>query len=272
MGADIKSLRTRIKSVSSTLQLTKAMGLVASSKIRKAQLVRVRAIEYSNSLASIVDVLTSSRECQKSPYLKMGEGVSEIVVIAGDRGLAGGYNANIFRFLREMEDIEITPVGKKACERFSTEIISSEHFSHSDAISMAKKLCNDFKEGKCARVGVVYTKYVSMISQVPDIKWILPLTKKEEEQKTGGAVAIFEPDEASMLEKSVPLYVAGLLYACVKESFACEVVARRSAMDSAGKNATAMIDELMLKYNRARQGTITQEITEIVAGSGEGEN
>ncbi|MBQ8566418.1 MAG: ATP synthase F1 subunit gamma [Clostridia bacterium] len=271
MGADIKSLRTRIKSVSSTLQLTKAMGLVASSKIRKAQLVRTRAIEYSDSLASIVDVLTSSRECQKSPYLKMGEGVSEIVVIAGDRGLAGGYNANIFRFLREMENIEITPVGKKACERFTAEIISSEHFSHSDALLMATRLCNDFKEGKCARVGVVYTKYVSMISQVPDIKWILPLEKKEE-QKTGGAVAIFEPDEASMLEKSVPLYVAGLLYACVKESFACEVVARRSAMDSAGKNATSMIDELMLKYNRARQGTITQEITEIVAGSGEGEN
>ena len=136
---------------------------------------------------------------------------------------------------------------------------------------MATRLCSDFKEGKCARVGVVYTKYVSMISQVPDIKWILPLEKKEE-QKTGGAVAVFEPDEASMLEKSVPLYVAGLLYACVKESFACEVVARRSAMDSAGKNATSMIDELMLKYNRARQGTITQEITEIVAGSGEGEN
>lgn len=271
MGADIKSLRTRIKSVSSTLQLTKAMGLVASSKIRKAQLVRTRAIEYSDSLASIVDVLTSSRECQKSPYLKMGEGVSEIVVIAGDRGLAGGYNANIFRFLREMENIEITPVGKKACERFTAEIISSEHFSHSDALLMATRLCNDFKEGRCARVGVVYTKYVSMISQVPDIKWILPLVKKEE-QKTGGAVAVFEPDEASMLEKSVPLYVAGLLYACVKESFACEVVARRSAMDSAGKNATSMIDELMLKYNRARQGTITQEITEIVAGSGEGEN
>lgn len=271
MGADIKSLRTRIKSVSSTLQLTKAMGLVASSKIRKAQLVRTRAIEYSSSLASIVDVLTSSRECQKSPYLKMGEGVSEIVVIAGDRGLAGGYNANIFRFLREMENIEITPVGKKACERFTAEIISSEHFSHSDALLMATRLCNDFKEGKCARVGVVYTKYVSMISQVPDVKWILPLVKKEE-QKTGGAVAIFEPDESSMLEKSVPLYVAGLLYACVKESFACEVVARRSAMDSAGKNATSMIDELMLKYNRARQGTITQEITEIVAGSGEGEN
>ena len=271
MGADIKSLRTRIKSVSSTLQLTKAMGLVASSKIRKAQLVRTRAIEYSDSLASIVDVLTSSRECQKSPYLKMGEGVSEIVVIAGDRGLAGGYNANIFRFLREMENIEITPVGKKACERFTAEIISSEHFSHSDALLMATRLCNDFKEGKCARIGVVYTKYVSMISQVPDVKWILPLVKKEE-QKTGGAVAVFEPDEASMLEKSVPLYVAGLLYACVKESFACEVVARRSAMDSAGKNATSMIDELMLKYNRARQGTITQEITEIVAGSGEGEN
>ncbi|MBQ8392433.1 MAG: ATP synthase F1 subunit gamma [Clostridia bacterium] len=265
MGADIKGLRTRIKSVSSTLQLTRAMGLVASSKIRKAQLVRSCALEYATSLSSIVDVLTSSRECEKSPYLKEAEGETRLIVIAGDRGLAGGYNANIFRFLRELEADKFTPIGKKACEKLSASIVSSEHFSHSDAMALATELCRDFKNGKCTRVGIVYTKYVSMMTQTPDVKWILPLTKSE--NTPSSASAVFEPDEETMLESSVPLYTAGLLYACVKESFACEVVARRSAMDSAGKNATAMIDELMLKYNRARQGTITQEITEIVAGS-----
>jgi len=264
MGADIKSLRTRIKSVSSTLQLTKAMGLVASSKIRKAQLVRSCALEYASSVSSIVDLLTSSRECAKSPYLQDRDGVSKIIIIAGDRGLAGGYNANVFRFAREFSDVELLPIGKKSCEKYSKTVISSEHFSHSDAMALSTELCRDFKEGKYARVGIIYTKYVSMLSQIPEIKWVLPLTKGEK-AFTGGA--IFEPDEITMLERSIPSYVAGHLYACVKESFACEVVARRSAMDSAGKNATAMIDELMLKYNRARQGSITQEITEIVAGS-----
>ena len=264
MGADIKSLRTRIKSVSSTLQLTKAMGLVASSKIRKAQIVRQRALEYAESLSSIVDVLKSSRECAKSPYLQVSEGETKLIVIAGDRGLAGGYNANIFRIIRDMDKADYAPIGKKACEKLSASVISSEHFSHSDAMALATELCRDFKSGRYAKIGIVYTKYVSMLSQTPEVKWVLPLMREE---KPASAVAIFEPDEESMLESSVPLYVAGLLYACVKESFACEVVARRSAMDSAGKNATAMIDELMLKYNRARQGTITQEITEIVAGS-----
>ena len=264
MGADIKSLRTRIKSVSSTLQLTKAMGLVASSKIRKAQLVRSHALEYASSVSSIVDVLTSSRECEKSPFLKEREGISKIIIIAGDRGLAGGYNANVFRFARDFSEGEFLPIGKKSCEKYDASVISSEHFSHSDAMALSRELCREFKEGKYARVGVIYTKYISMLSQVPEIKWMLPLTRGE---KSGTVSPIFEPDEMTMLERSVPSYVAGHLYACVKESFACEVVARRSAMDSAGKNATAMIDELMLKYNRARQGTITQEITEIVAGS-----
>jgi F-type H+-transporting ATPase subunit gamma len=118
MGADIKSLRTRIKSVSSTLQLTKAMGLVASSKIRKAQLVRSRALEYASSVSSIVDLLTSSRECEKSPFLKESEGVSKIIIIAGDRGLAGGYNANVFRLAAEYPDAEFIPIGKRACEKY----------------------------------------------------------------------------------------------------------------------------------------------------------
>ena len=241
------------------------MGLVASSKIRKAQAARIRSAEYVSSLSSIVDILASSRECEKSEYMRSSSDDIKLIVIAGDRGLAGGYNANIFRFLRELKDAQIHPIGKKSCERFSHEICSSEHFDYSHAESLAKALCEEFCEGKYGKLGIVYTKYKSMISQEPDIKWILPLAKKEDSGVHG---AIFEPDEIAMLKSAVPTYVAGLIYACIKESFACEVVARRNAMDSAGKNATAMIDELTLKYNRARQGTITQEITEIIAGSG----
>ncbi len=268
MGADIKSLRTRIKSVRSTQHLTKAMGLVASSKIRKAQLNSKHALEYADSVSSIVNVLLSSRECEKSAYMCPKSDKIKLIIIAGDRGLAGGYNSNVFRYARDYEGADFHPIGKKPCERFGKEIISSEHISYEDTLSLAKELCKEFKEGKYGKIGVIYTRYKSMITQYPDIKWILPLEKSE---STGGSVAIFEPDELTMLESSVPTYVAGLLYSCIKESFACEVVARRNAMDSAGKNAATMIDELQLKYNRARQGTITQEITEIVAGSGDGE-
>ena len=268
MGADIKSLRNRIKSVRSTLHLTKAMGLVASSKIRRAQEARLKSQEYADALTSIVDVLASSKECAKSPYRK-GQGDREkIIVVAGDRGLAGGYNANIFRFIRDME-ADYLPIGKKACERLGAPVNSSEKMTYEECLALANQLCLEFAEGKYGKVGIVYTEYVSMISQVPKIKYLLPLEKSEKSEKKDTGSAIFEPDELTMLEKSVPTYIAGLVYSLVRESFACEVVARRSAMDSAGKNATAMIDELQLKYNRARQGAITQEITEIVAGAGE---
>lgn len=267
MGADIKSLRNRIKSVKSTLHLTKAMGLVASSKIRRAQESRIKSAQYALSLRSLVNVLLMSQECAKSPYVSgSGEG-EKIVVIAGDRGLAGGYNVNVFRFIRENHPkAEIYALGKKACEKYGQSVRSSEQFGYSEAHALALELCRDFASGKYARIGIVYTEYKSMISQEPRVQWIFPLVKEGEASSTG---AIFEPDEATILEKAVPIYVAGVLFAKAKEGFACEVVARRNAMDSAGKNATAMIDNLQLKYNRARQGAITQEITEIVAGSGE---
>ena len=266
MPQDIKSLRNRIKSVKSTLHLTKAMGLVASSKIRKAQEARLKSEQYKNALGSIVDILSASKECEKSPYMSIREGKAKIVVIAGDRGLAGGYNVNVFRLVKELGNIDIHPIGKKACEKYGKAINSSEHFSYEDASKLAKELCEEFKDGKYAKIGVVSTEYVSMISQEPKLNWLFPLTKTEKSSDSG---AIFEPDEISVLNEAIPTYVAGIIYQATRESFACEVVARRSAMDSAGKNATAMIDDLQLKYNRARQGAITQEITEIVAGAGD---
>lgn len=267
MGADIKSLRNRIKSVKSTLHLTKAMGLVASSKIRRAQEARIKSAQYADSLGSLVSVLLLSQECAKSPYVLGGGTKEKIVVIAGDRGLAGGYNVNVFRYVREnFPNAEICALGKKACERYGQAVRSSEKIDYTEAHALALELCRDFKSGEYSRIGIVSTKYISMISQEPSVEWLFPLTKKESTSSTG---AIFEPDEATILERAVPVYVAGVLFAAAKEGFACEVVARRNAMDSAGKNATAMIDDLQLKYNRARQGAITQEITEIVAGSGE---
>ncbi|MBO5273686.1 MAG: ATP synthase F1 subunit gamma [Clostridia bacterium] len=266
MGADIKSLRIRIKSVDSTLHLTKAMGLVASSKIRRANEAMAKGREYAAAVKQAVSMLSASAECVKSPYMQnRGEGRTRLIVIAGDRGLAGGYNANIFRLMRSYPSAEVIPIGKRACDRYGREAISSEQYGFDDAFKLAKQLCLDFAEEKYDRLGIVCTKYVSMMTQEAQVVWLLPLTKTED---LGGAGVIFEPDEMSILNAAMPEYVAGLLIAAIRESFASEVAARRCAMDSAGKNAQQMIDTLQLEYNRARQGAITQEITEIVAGSG----
>lgn len=267
MGANIKQLRTRIKSVSSTRQLTKAMGLVASSKMRRANEAMAKGRQYIDAVNTAVAMLTASAECAKSPYLRetSGERV-RLIVVAGDRGLAGGYNANVFRLVATLPPAEYIPIGKRACERFGKPINSSEDFSTAEAHELAKALCADFASGEYDRLGIVCTEYHSLMTQTAVVKWVLPLQKSEE---TRSASIIFEPDEQAILPAAVLEYVAGTLMAAVRESFASEVAARRMAMDSAGKNASQMIDDLQLKYNRARQGAITQEITEIVAGSGE---
>ncbi|MBQ4574227.1 MAG: ATP synthase F1 subunit gamma [Clostridia bacterium] len=266
MGADIKSLRIRIKSVDSTLHLTKAMGLVASSKIRRANEAMMKGREYAAAVKQAVSILSAGSECAKSPYMQnRGEGRTRLIVIAGDRGLAGGYNANIFRLMRSYPDAEVIPIGKRACERYGKAVNSSERFGFDEAYALAKELCADFAAAKYDRLGIVCTKYVSMMTQEAQVIWLLPLTKTEDLR---GAGVIFEPDEISILNAAMPEYVAGGLIAALRESFASEVAARRCAMDNAGKNAQEMIDTLQLEYNRARQGAITQEITEIVAGSG----
>ena len=266
MGADTKKLRNRIKSVDSTLHLTRAMGLVASSKMRRALEGMNKGRQYEAAVWQAIAPLTQSPECQNSPYMKQAEGGKTcLIVIAGDRGLAGGYNANVFRALREYEDVDIIPIGKRACDRFHGEVCRAEGFDAREALGLSLDLCRKFREGEYSRVGILGTRYLSMLSQQPDVRWVLPLTKSEE--SVGGGM-INEPDELTILEAAVPEYVAGILVSAARESFACEIVARRTAMDSAGKNAQEMIDKLQLEYNRARQSAITQEITEIVAGSG----
>lgn len=266
MAGNTKALRVRIKSVTSTLQLTKAMGLVASSKIRRANEAMLKGREYLNTLNGAISLLTADNESLKSPYMRKSDtDRTRIIVIAGDRGLAGGYNANVFRLSNTFDKAEFIPIGKRACERFSREIVSSERFSFDDALNLADKLCEDFANDKFDRLGIIFTKYNSVMSQEAEIKWILPLLKTE---SRGNAGIIFEPDHLTVLNNAVREYVAGTITAAIRESFASEVSARRMAMDSAGKNAKQMIDDLSLEYNRARQGAITQEITEIVAGSG----
>ena len=266
MGADIKQLRLRIKSVSSTQHLTKAMGLVASSKIKRSTEQMLKSREYADAVTETIEQLSLCNECKKSPYMAERDGGKiRLVVIAGDRGLAGGYNANIFRTLRDYPDAELVPIGKRACESIGADIYLAEYFSYLNAKELSHKLCEDFVNGDFDKLGIVYTKYYSLMSQEATVRWVLPLERAE--NKTAHT-AVFEPDEITVLNEAVPEYVAGILIAGAKESVASEVAARRVAMDAADKNAQEMLSSLRLQYNRARQGAITQEITEIVAGSG----
>ena len=264
MAYDIKALKTRIKSVDSTFHLTKAMGLVASSKVRRAMEAMLNAKAFSVALGDCMNALSSCRSCENSPYMRIGGDKTRIIVIAGDRGLAGGYNNNIFKTARSYDDVEFIPIGKRACDRYGDGYISCERFTSQDADELSEKLLSDFAEEKFDRLGIITTEYISMMKQDPYIKWILPIERSE----ASSSGTVFEPNEETVFPNAVRLYVSGVIMASVRESFACEVAARRVAMDAAGKNAKKMIDDLTIQYNRARQGAITQEITEIVAGAG----
>ncbi len=265
MGADTKILRSRMKSVASTLHLTKAMGLVASSKIRRANEAMFKAKAYAEQLDRTLQVLTAQPEAAASPFLRQAGQRTRLIIIAGDRGLAGGYNANILRLTAQAPQAEYIPIGHRACEYFGRDRISSEAFSTTDASDLATTLCHDFINEAYDRLGIIYTKYVSMMTQEATLQWVLPLSVGD---RTHALTAEIEPDVLTVLKTVLPEYVAGVVLAAIRESFACEVAARRMAMDSADKNAGQMLDDLRLEYNRARQGSITQEITEIIAGSG----
>ena len=268
MSENTKALRTRIKSVHSTMQLTNAMGLVASSKIRRANEAMQKGRDYGKALDGSLAALTADRECQKSPYMQQRDsGRIRLIVIAGDRGLAGGYNANVFRLAAEYPDAQWYPIGKRACDKCGQPQNSSERFSFAEAAALAETLCREFAEGQFDRLGILYTQYRSVMSQEATVRWLLPFMPSEQPCEAG---MIFEPAPLTVLNRVAQEYVAGMITVCVRESFASEVAARRMAMDSAGKNAQQMLDTLQLQYNRARQGAITQEITEIVAGSGDG--
>lgn len=267
MGANTKALKSRIRSVDSTLHLTRAMGLVAASKIRRATESMNNSKQYADAFGDVIDLLTACPESARSPYMQPREtNRTRLIVIAGDRGLAGGYNANVFRLTESLEKDGIIPIGKRACDRYHGEFHSSERYTAVEASELARTLCKAYLDGEYDRLGIVSTRYVSMMTQEAEVTWVLPIQKKERE---GGVGVVFEPDEQTILNGTVPDYVAGMIMRALRESFACEVAARRMAMDSAGKNAQTMIDNLQLQYNRARQGAITQEITEIVAGSGQ---
>ncbi len=275
-GASMNDIKARMKSVKSTMQITKAMELVATSKLRRAKERAERARPYRELLAKAIGDVMGAAALSDSPWEKTKSKKALIIAIAGDRGLAGGYNANVYRTVSELPDTSgeyaVLPLGKKSYDHFSHRgvelldlgVLAVADIGVGDCMSLGKRIAELIKSGSFGRVVLVYTEFRSMISQVTASEVIFPLACGEP-KALGDPIVAEEPEE--FLNRVIPDYIGGALWCAVLEASASESGARRTAMNAANKNATEMIDTLMLKYNRARQSVITQEITEIVSGA-----
>ena len=278
-GVSSKEIKNRIRSMQSTRQITKAMEMVAASKLRRAQSQVLSSRPYFETLYATVNEIVDANRDFSSVYLNARPVKKTAwIVIAGDRGLAGGYNSNVLKLAwSEMEgkDVTVMPIGKKAadffrsrkCQILSEQYAEAEDVSVGDCFSIAKLLCKRYAASEFDEVRIAYTNFVSVLSQTPASVQMLPLLRQQTGAQSSGNDILYEPDSVSVFDAIIPEYVGGILYGALCESRAAEQAARRTAMDSATKNAEDMIDDLSLKYNRARQAAITQEITEIVAGS-----
>lgn len=281
MAANMKAVKLRIKSVQSTMQITKAMELVASSKLRKAkERAEVCRPYFETMHQTLVDIAQGNTDFSSVYARESGNEKCCYVLIAGDRGLAGGYNTNLFKCLEAAsvnQDFLVLPIGKKAVEYSKRNGFAcvTESFgeiadvSVADCFEMANLLCGEFKKGEFGHIDLCYTKFVSVLSQQPSAIPVLPLKDLTDKQDTKSIrnLILYEPDASEVFDAIVPEYLAGLIYGAVCESVASELAARRTAMEAATNNAEEMIEKLNLHYNRARQASITQEITEIVGGA-----
>ncbi len=277
-GVSTKEIKNRIRSMESTRQITKAMEMVAASKLRRAQAQVQNSRPYFEVFSETIgDILASNREFS-SPFLKQRSGNRVLyIVVAGDRGLAGGYNSNILKLVQaniQGREASVLPIGKKAVDFFKARKLPllTEQYAEAaevgigDCFSIAKQLSRAYLAGEYDEIHVAYTNFVSVLSQVPDSKQLLPLVREEMAKGSSNGIH-YEPNSEAVFAAVVPEYLGGILYGAICESRAAEQAARRSAMDSATQNADDMNADLSLKFNRARQAAITQEITEIVAGS-----
>ena len=280
-GVSMKDIKSRIKSMESTKQITKAMEMVAASKLRGAQERAIASRPYFEVLyQTMIDIADANTDLS-SPFVREPRGEKTcFVVIAGDRGLAGGYNNNVLKLamsLMEGKDAVVLPVGKKATEYFRAHQVPilntlypvAENVNAGECFTMANSLCREYLAGVFDQVVLCYTNFASVLTQTASSLPMLPLSVLGSGTKPEGkrGLTLYEPDSVSVFNAIVPEYLGGIIYGGLRESLCSEQAARRTAMDSATKNAEEMIDGLSLQYNRARQGAITQEITEIVAGA-----
>jgi F-type H+-transporting ATPase subunit gamma len=285
----MRDIRRRIKSVISTQKITKAMKMVSASKLRKTQGTLVAIRPYSDKIQEVMNHLLSGGEDYKTPFLTPREEVKNIlyIVVAGDRGLCGGYNMNVLRFAEEQvkntpegQSASLLLIGNRARDHFRTrpqyEVMDVfTNIGDTPNVSQGKALSDyvikKYLDGEVDEVYMVYSKFQSVLVQIPSVAQVLPIqtsaASEEEHEMHAETDYIFEPGGKEILDVILPKYVDSSIYRLLLESKAGEHGARMTAMDSATDNASDLIDGLTLALNRARQAQITTEITEIVGGA-----
>ena len=280
--ASMRDIKRRKGSIQSTQQI-KAMKLVSTVKLQKARNHAEQSNPYFNHMYQTVSSMLAHSGNINHPYLKAGDSKKKAVIaIASNRGLAGGYNSNIVKLITESdmkkEDVEIYMIGRKAKETFVRKGYNiKEDYSdviegptYEDAALISKEVLKAFTEGEIGEIYLAYTHFKNTVSHEPTLIKLLPveIDDADSEAKTDHDLLMnYEPNEEEALNLIIPKYVTSLLYGALVEAVASENGARMQAMDSATSNADEMISDLTLKYNRARQGSITQELTEIIAGA-----
>ncbi len=282
--ASMRDIKRRKSSIQSTQQITKAMKLVSTVKLQKAKNRAEQTNPYFNYMYQTVTSMLAKSGTVNHPYLNRNESPRKaVIVITSNRGLAGGYNSNVVKLVAASEelpsrDVQIYAIGGKgrdALERRGyeikvddSEIIESP--AYEDASALCRQVLEDYTSGEIGEIYLAYTHFKNTVSHEPKLMKLLPIEFDEEEIKDAAESNVlmnYEPNEEEALDMIIPKYLTSLFYGALVEAVASENGARMQAMDSATSNAEEMISDLTLKYNRARQGSITQELTEIIAGA-----
>lgn len=283
-SANMKDIKRRIKSVESTKQITKAMELVASSKLRKAKDKADKARAFYKTLyETICEIYADNSDFSSEFARKRTVKTVLLIVIAGDRGLAGGFNGNILKLAAgraaEIQQsgakVKILAIGKKAAEFFEKRgfdmleayIGIAETIEIYEAMTVSELIVERFLKKEFDRAELFYTTFVSALSQEAKHLSLLPVEMQRSSNGEPRVLTEYDPSAEAVFDAIVPQYIAGLIFGSIVDSFAAEQASRRMAMESASDNADEMIQELSLIYNRARQASITQEISEIVGGA-----
>lgn len=285
--ASMRDIKRRRASVESTQQITKAMKLVSTVKLQRAKDRALRSKTYFHSMYLTVKSLLAKSENVDVIYTKKQECEKKaVIVITSNRGLAGGYNSNVVKMITQSdfkkEDLEIYAIGKKGRELLErrgyhiAEDLSDlmDEYEYADTMKLCDRLMRRLEKGEIGEIYLAYTNFKNTVSHIPTMLKLLPILPEDgligDEEADSDEEALimnFEPVDVDALGMIIPKYVASLLYGALIEATASENGARMQAMDNATNNAEEMISSLTLKYNRARQGSITQELTEIIAGA-----
>ena len=280
--ASMRDIKRRKSSISSTQQITKAMKLVSTVKLQKAKSRAEQTNPYFNYMYKTVGSMLAKSGNINHPYLNPGDSKRKaVVVITSNRGLAGGYNSNVVKLITQgdfnKEDLDIYAIGGKGADMLASrgyKIVESapeimENPTYADAAVLCRKVLDSFAKGEVGEIYLAYTHFKNTVTHVPTLMKLLPVEFDEAEllAEDANVMMNYEPNEEEALDMIIPKYVTSLFYGALVEAHASENGARMQAMDSATSNAEEMISDLTLKYNRARQGSITQELTEIIAGA-----